>query len=96
VKHTPIIHDGSHAAIKLPRTLVRSLTCGKLSPSFSFKKGVEGMQLHVFCISDQGVVTDVVHGALKRVSRKGCRQWAFIPDKVENIKIFNTAALVRL
>ena len=96
MKHTAIVHDGSHAAIKLPRRIVRGLEAQKLSPSFSFMKGVDGMQLHLFCTSDQGVVTNVVHGKLRRVSRRGHRQWAFLPDRIENLKIFDIGALVRL
>lgn len=96
MKHSAIVHDGSHVGLKLPRRLVRKVEIGRLSESFSCDKAVEGMRLHLYCTSDRGVVTDIVHGVLKRVSRRGVRQWAFLADRIENAKLFNTQALVRL
>lgn len=97
MKHTPIVHDGSHAGIKLRRSLVRGLQVGRVSPSFSFEKGFPGMQVHLYCTEGHGgPITDVVHGKLKRASSKGVRKWAFVPDRIEDVSRFNTAALVRL
>ena len=99
MKHSAIVHDGSHAAIKLPREHVRSVCdrLGRPGPSFSHEKnGLAGMQLHIYCTDDDGIVTTAVHGTIKRVSRKSPRRWAFIGRRIEDLTAFDPKKLVRI
>jgi len=99
MKHMAIVHDGSHAAIKLPRDHVKHICArlGKPGPSFSHEKNeLAGMQVHVYCTDDTGNVIRAVHGVIKRVSRKSPRRWAFIGMRIEDLAVFNSKKLVRI
>ncbi len=96
MKHSPIVHDGSHTSIKLPRDLVRGCKLGKPSRSFSHPLELLGAQVHIYCTGDGEEITDVVHGTIKRASKKGARKWLFVPDRIEDVEHFNTSRLVRV
>ncbi len=99
MKHSSIVHDGSHAAIKLPRRLLSSIcqNLGRPGPSFSHEKNeLGGMQLHVYCTDDSGTVTTAVHGTVRRVSRKSLRRWAFVGSRIEDLTSFDAKKLVRI
>lgn len=91
-----VTHDGSHVGIKLPRKLVRACKLGKPSSSFSHENELDGMRVHVYCTSDKGIITNVLHGIVKRASKHGVRRWIFVADRSENMKTFNTTKLSRL
>lgn len=96
MKHSPIVHDGSHVGVKLKRALVRACKVGKLSDSFSHEKLSPGMNINIYCTSDTGVVTDVVHGTIKRGSRKGTRRFMLLVDQIQNLKVFDVHVLNRI
>jgi hypothetical protein len=96
MKHSSIVHDGSHTAIKLRRGLVQACAIGKPSQSFSHQLELLGRQLHIYCTDDNGTITNVLHGTVKRASKKGPRRWLFVPDRIEDVKQFNTGKLVRV
>lgn len=96
MKHSLIVHDGSHTSIKLPRDLVRGCKLGKPSQSFSHHLELLGTQVHIYCTGDDDKITNVVHGTIKRASKKGPRKWLFVPDRIEDVAQFNTSKLVRV